>query len=208
MQVDPSPTLPPWKDPKKIGLAVFAAFIFQILILSALTAKGLFPRFASTRGRLEVTELHKTSWRHNNHFNLHFSVSKLPKDPDLVEKPLHPWMDSNSSSRWASKPEVFIHLKFLPDENLWVPIKFATKPPQEGKFIKGILKSHGDIIFGIEDFYFREGNGHLYQEALAAKRLVAEIFLAPDGSCQMKTLVILDKAHSQKDAVKNPVSNK
>ncbi|MFZ9861555.1 MAG: GDYXXLXY domain-containing protein [Gemmataceae bacterium] len=188
---------PPWKDPKKLGLGLFAAFLFQLLILSGLCAKGLVPRFMSTRIKVRVTELKESNWRKSNHLRLDFEFSKPPKDNALLSenarlffKEVETSKQNNSEDFNISEP-IFISLKFLKNEDVWVPFNFSLEKPKDGKFIVGkALRHQKQILFGIEDFYFREGNEELYKQAVVGKKLVAEIFLAPNGQCQIKTLVI------------------
>ncbi|MEN9672358.1 MAG: hypothetical protein RL553_623, partial [Planctomycetota bacterium] len=57
---------------------------------------------------------------------------------------------------------------------------------------RGKLNSNNRIEFGIEAFYLQEGKGQIYEQAIREKKLVAEVYLAPDGSAQMKKVHIIN----------------
>lgn len=59
------------------------------------------------------------------------------------------------------------------------------------------MNSNNQITFGIEAFYLQEGKGQIYEQAIREKKLVAEVYLAPDGSAQMKQVHIIDKSKAE-----------
>ncbi len=194
MQTENPLTLPPWKDPAKVGLVVFTAFIFQLIVLTGMTAKGLVPRFNSDRVRFEVVPVDPRDMMRGEYIILGYEFSRLPNDPTMLDSTLLTYMGgfTNNNPGKQKNNNVYISLKLIPLENIWKPTYFAINPPEKGRYIKGKIESRGSIKFGIEALYVQEGKGILYEQAVRDRKLVAEVYLAPDGSAQMKTVHILD----------------
>ena len=88
--------------------------------------------------------------------------------------------------------DVYVTLKFNIKEDIYKGIFFASTPPTKGRYLRGKLNSNNQITFGIESFYLQEGKGKIYEQAIREKKLVAEVYLAPDGSAQMKQVHIIN----------------
>ncbi len=184
------PILPPWKDPAKIGLAIFTAFVFQLVILAGLSGKGLVPRITSDRVRFEVIPVDPRDLLRGEYIILGYEFSRLPEDVSLLDETLRSHKINQNSNQ--KNIHVYVTLKFDLQQDLYKGIFFASTPPTKGRYLKGKLISNNRIEFGIESFYLQEGKGLIYEQAIRKKKLVAEVYLAPDGSAQMKQVHIVN----------------
>jgi len=186
-----TPILPPWKDPAKIGLAIFTAFTFQLVILAGLSGKGLVPRITSDRVRFEVVPVDPRDMMRGEFIILGYEFSRLPDDMSLLDETIKSYKTKNIVSNQKSI-DVYVTLKFNIKEDIYKGIFFASTPPTKGRYLRGKLNSGNRIEFGIESFYLQEGKGKIYEQAIREKKLVAEVYLAPDGSAQMKQVHIIN----------------
>ena len=186
------PILPPWKDPAKIGLAIFTAFVFQLVILSGLSGKGLVPRITSDRVRFEVIPVDPRDMMRGEYITLGYEFSRLPEDVELIDERIKSYKTNTNFNQKTI--DVYVTLKFNLKEDVYKGIFFGSTPPTKGRYLRGKLISNNRIEFGIEAFYLQEGKGQIYEQAIREKKLVAEVYLAPDGSAQMKQVHILDNS--------------
>ena len=184
--------LPPWKDPAKIGLAIFTAFVFQLVILSGLSGKGLVPRITSDRVRFEVIPVDPRDMMRGEYIILGYEFSRLPADVELLDERIKSYKTNTDFNQKSI--DVYVTLKFNLKEDVYKGIFFGSTPPTKGRYLRGKLISNNRIEFGIESFYLQEGKGRIYEQAIREKKLVAEVYLAPDGSAQMKQVHILDNS--------------
>lgn len=183
--------LPPWKDPAKIGLAIFTAFVFQLIILAGLSGKGLVPRITSDRVRFEVVPVDPRNMMRGEYIILGYEFSRLTDDVLLLDETIKSYKINQHSNQ--KNIDVYVTLKFNIKEDIYKGIFFASTPPAKGRYLRGKLNSNNQITFGIESFYVQEGKGKIYEQAIREKKLVAEVYLAPDGSAQMKQVHVVDK---------------
>ena len=184
------PILPPWKDPAKIGLAIFTAFVFQLVILSGLSGKGLVPRITSDRVRFEVIPVDPRDMMRGEYITLGYEFSRLPEDVELIDERIKSYKTKTNFNQKSI--DVYVTLKFNLKEDIYKGIFFGSTPPTKGRYLRGKLNSNNRIEFGIEAFYLQEGKGQIYEQAIREKKLVAEVYLAPDGSAQMKKVHIIN----------------
>jgi len=184
--------LPPWKDPAKIGLAIFTAFVFQLVILSGLSGKGLVPRITSDRVRFEVIPVDPRDMMRGEYIILGYEFSRLPADVELLDERIKSYKTNTDFNQKSI--DVYVTLKFNLKEDVYKGIFFGSTPPTKGRYLRGKLISNNRIEFGIESFYLQEGKGRIYEQAIREKKLIAEVYLAPDGSAQMKQVHILDNS--------------
>ena len=184
------PILPPWKDPAKIGLAIFTAFVFQLVILSGLSGKGLVPRITSDRVRFEVIPVDPRDMMRGEYITLGYEFSRLPEDVELIDERIKSYKTKTNFNQKSI--DVYVTLKFNLKEDIYKGIFFGSTPPTKGRYLRGKLNSNNRIEFGIEAFYLQEGKGQIYEKAIREKKLVAEVYLAPDGSAQMKKVHIIN----------------
>ncbi|MEI6684763.1 MAG: GDYXXLXY domain-containing protein [Planctomycetota bacterium] len=184
--------LPPWKDPAKIGLAIFTAFVFQLVILSGLSGKGLVPRITSDRVRFEVIPVDPRDMMRGEYIILGYEFSRLPADVELLDERIKSYKTNTDFNQKSI--DVYVTLKFNLKEDVYKGIFFGSTPPTKGRYLRGKLISNNRIEFGIESFYLQEGKSRNYEQAIKEKKLVAEVYLAPDGSAQMKQVHILDNS--------------
>lgn len=185
-----TPILPPWKDPAKIGLAIFTAFVFQLVILSGLSGKGLVPRITSDRVRFEVIPVDPRDMMRGEYITLGYEFSRLPEDVELIDERIKSYKTKTNFNQKSI--DVYVTLKFNLKEDIYKGIFFGNTPPTKGRYLRGKLNSNNRIEFGIEAFYLQEGKGQIYEKAIREKKLVAEVYLAPDGSAQMKKVHIIN----------------
>ena len=185
-----TPILPPWKDPAKIGLAIFTAFVFQLVILSGLSGKGLVPRITSDRVRFEVIPVDPRDMMRGEYIILGYEFSRLPEDVTLIDERIKSYKTMTNFNQKSI--DVYVTLKFNLKEDIYKGVFFGSTPPTKGRYLRGKLNSNNRIEFGIEAFYLQEGKGRMYEEAIREKKLVAEVYLAPDGSAQMKKVHIIN----------------
>jgi uncharacterized membrane-anchored protein len=186
------PILPPWKDPAKIGLAIFTAFVFQLVILSGLSGKGLVPRITSDRVRFEVIPVDPRDMMRGDYITLGYEFSRLPEDVTLIDERIKSYKTKTNFNQKSI--DVYVTLKFNLKEDIYKGVFFGSTPPTKGRYLRGKLNSNNRIEFGIEAFYLQEGKGTIYEQAIREKKLVAEVYLAPNGSAQMKQVHILDNS--------------
>lgn len=186
------PILPPWKDPAKIGLAMFTAFVFQLIILAGLSGKGLVPRITSDRVRFNVVPVDPRDMMRGEYIVLGYEFSMLPNDDSMLDEKMKSYKNQNLAGD-VKNPMVYVSLKFNIKEDIYKGIFFSSSAPISGRYIKGKLKAYNRIEYGIESFYVQEGKGRMYEQAIGEKNLVAEVYLSPDGSAQMKQVHIVDK---------------
>ena len=184
------PILPPWKDPAKIGLAIFTAFVFQLVILSGLSGKGLVPRITSDRVRFQVFPVDPRDMMRGEYITLGYEFSRLPEDVELIDERIKSYKTKTNFNQKSI--DVYVTLKFNLKEDIYKGIFFGSTPPTKGRYLRGKLNSNNRIEFGIEAFYLQEGKGQIYEKAIREKKLVAEVYLAPDGSAQMKKVHIIN----------------
>jgi uncharacterized membrane-anchored protein len=187
-----TPILPPWKDPAKIGLAIFTAFVFQLVILSGLSGKGLVPRITSDRVRFEVVPVDPRDVMRGDYITLGYEFSRLPEDVTLIDERIKSYKTKTNFNQKSI--DVYVTLKFNLKEDIYKGVFFGSTPPTKGRYLRGKLNSNNRIEFGIEAFYLQEGKGTIYEQAIREKKLVAEVYLAPNGSAQMKQVHILDNS--------------
>ena len=185
-----TPILPPWKDPAKIGLAIFTAFVFQLVILSGLSGKGLVPRITSDRVRFEVVPVDPRDMMRGEYITLGYEFSRLPEDVTLIDERIKSYKTKTNFNQKSI--DVYVTLKFNLKEDIYKGVFFGSTPPTKGRYLRGKLNSNNRIEFGIEAFYLQEGKGTIYEQAIREKKLVAELYLSPDGFAQMKKVHILD----------------
>ena len=185
-----TPILPPWKDPAKIGLAIFTAFVFQLVILSGLSGKGRVPRITSDRVRFEVIPVDPRDMMRGEYITLGYEFSRLPEDVELIDERIKSYKTKTNFNQKSI--DVYVTLKFNLKEDIYKGIFFGSTPPTKGRYLRGKLNSNNRIEFGIEAFYLQEGKGQIYEKAIREKKLVAEVYLAPDGSAQMKKVHIIN----------------
>jgi uncharacterized membrane-anchored protein len=185
-----TPILPPWKDPAKIGLAIFTAFVFQLVILSGLSGKGLVPRITSDRVRFEVIPVDPRDMMRGDYITLGYEFSRLPEDVTLIDERIKSYKTKTNFNQKSI--DVYVTLKFNLKEDIYKGVFFGSTPPTKGRYLRGKLNSNNRIEFGIEAFYLQEGKGTIYEQAIREKKLVAEVYLAPDGSAQMKKVHIIN----------------
>ena len=185
-----TPILPPWKDHAKIGLAIFTAFVFQLVILSGLSGKGLVPRITSDRVRFEVIPVDPRDMMRGEYITLGYEFSRLPEDVELIDERIKSYKTKTNFNQKSI--DVYVTLKFNLKEDIYKGIFFGSTPPTKGRYLRGKLNSNNRIEFGIEAFYLQEGKGQIYEKAIREKKLVAEVYLAPDGSAQMKKVHIIN----------------
>ena len=185
-----TPILPPWKDSAKIGLAIFTAFVFQLVILSGLSGKGLVPRITSDRVRFEVIPVDPRDMMRGEYITLGYEFSRLPEDVTLFDERIKFYKTKTNFNQKSI--DVYVTLKFNLKEDIYKGIFFGSTPPTKGRYLRGKLNSNNRIEFGIEAFYLQEGKGQIYEQAIREKKLVAEVYLAPDGSAQMKKVHIIN----------------
>jgi len=187
-----TPILPPWKDPAKIGLAIFTAFVFQLVILSGLSGKGLVPRITSDRVRFEVVPVDPRDMMRGEYIILGYEFSRLPEDIALLDEKIKSYKTNINVNQKSI--DVYVALKFNLKEDVYKGIFFGSTPPTKGRYLRGKLNPSNRIEFGIESFYLQQGKGRIYEQAIREKKLVAEVYLSPDGSAQMKQVHILDNS--------------
>ena len=147
-----TPILPPWKDPAKIGLAIFTAFVFQLVILSGLSGKGLVPRITSDRVRFEVIPVDPRDMMRGDYITLGYEFSRLPEDVTLIDERIKSYKTKTNFNQKSI--DVYVTLKFNLKEDIYKGVFFGSTPPTKGRYLRGKLNSSNRIEFGIESKTF------------------------------------------------------
>ena len=112
--------------------------------------------------------------------------------PVAIQRLNDEWAELNGKDRRALGNESYLT---LPDDTtVYVPLKVdakglasgdgvTLKRPESGPYLKGFAGSRrfGQIRFGIEAFYVKEGTGNTWEKLRNQGLLVAEIGVLPDG---------------------------
>ena len=119
--------LPPWKDPAKIGLAIFTAFVFQLVILSGLSGKGLVPRITSDRVRFQVFPVDPRDMMRGEYITLGYEFSRLPEDVELIDERIKSYKTKTNFNQKSI--DVYVTLKFNLKDDIYKGIFFGSTPP-------------------------------------------------------------------------------
>lgn len=74
--------------------------------------------------------------------------------------------------------------------NHWHAGQVTTTRPAGGVFLQGRLTGGWTVECGIESYFVQEGKGRMYEDAIRAGRLYAEIAVNSDGQAVLKGLKI------------------
>jgi uncharacterized membrane protein/uncharacterized membrane-anchored protein len=125
--------------------------------------------------------------------------------PVAVKRLNDEWAELNGKDRRALGNESYLT---LPDDTtVYVPLKVdakglasgdgvTLKRPESGPYLKGFAGSRrfGQIRFGIEAFYVKEGTGNTWEKLRNQGLLVAEIGVLPDGRAGLVSLRKADES--------------
>lgn len=94
----------------------------------------------------------------------------------------------DSWDRQQQGKTVYALLKPEEDGKHWQLDRFSVERPAGGKFICGTITGWNSVEYGIESYYFQEGQGREYEEAARQRKLSAEVAIAPDGRAALRQL--------------------
>ena len=173
----PSPGAGPldWFDRNRRG-ALLAGLAFQVAVLLGMIVVSARPRLdpGSRTVLLRVVPVDPRDLLRGDYVILSYDVSRPPNVQGL---------DAGMT--------VYVGLAPEEDGRHFIASGTVTPgPPPPGLFLKGTVASYGRVTYGIESYYVQEGRGHDYDEAARARKLSAEVAIAPDGRPGLLGLVI------------------
>jgi uncharacterized membrane-anchored protein len=85
-----------------------------------------------------------------------------------------------------------VYVPLVPDSvpGHWRAEKATVVKPVSGLFLKGQMERYGSVKFGIESYYVQEDGGHLYEQAIRARKLSAELAVTSSGQAALRGLKI------------------
>ena len=92
---------------------------------------------------------------------------------------------------FKSKDKIYVSLNI--QDGYGIPSKLHKEPPEEGLFIKGIVKDAGNnmvaVEYGIENYFVPEGKGRNIEQA-RGRALDSKVLIDRFGSAGIKNLLI------------------
>ena len=89
----------------------------------------------------------------------------------------------------AARPGTTVYVPLRRAGDVWTGTEVEREPPDDGVFIRGRVAGAG-IRYGIETFYVEEGEGPRYEQAMAQRRLYADVVVDDNGEARLDDLDI------------------
>lgn len=164
-------------------LALAAAVVFQLSILVAMIAGRTVPYVGAKTVLLRVEPVDPRDIFRGDYVTLGYDVSRIP------------------NGKYEPGRSVYVALVPEADGRHNRVGEYLAEPPASGVFIRGTAQVYGRATYGIESFYFQEGTGHDYENAVRNRRLWAEIALENQAHRHSSA-----SSSSERRRAKNPVT--
>lgn len=168
---------------RKVLLITVAA---QLVILVGMIALRAIPLITGQTVLVRVVPVDPRDLFRGDYVTLSYDFSRVPREgiEGLSEKERGSW-----SSKWEGRT---VYVPLIPDSTaVHMRAGRATVvKPATGLFLKGHMKRHGSLEFGIEAYYVQEGTGLRYEQAIRDRQLTAELAVTSGGQAALRGLRI------------------
>ena len=176
------------------GRAVLCAIGLQLAIVGGMIVRYSAPIFFGERILLRTVPVDPRDLFRGDYVILSYPLSRVPLEgiegiPQAQSWPSQRWRRED----WLQDRTVYAWLEPEPDGKHYRARKVSIHRPPTGKFLKGRFTEPygmGQLRFGIEAYYLKEGTGHEYEQARNNRSLSAEVALAPWGQATLVGLKI------------------
>jgi uncharacterized membrane-anchored protein len=167
---------------RKVLLVTVAA---QLVILVGMIALRAVPLMTGQTVLVRVVPVDPRDLFRGDYVTLSYDFSRVPREgiEGLSEKERGSWSKSEGRT---------VYVPLVPDTN-GVHLraeKVTVVKPAAGPFLKGHMKRHGSLEFGIEAYYVQEGAGLRYEQAIRDRQLTAELAVTSGGQAALRGLRI------------------
>jgi uncharacterized membrane-anchored protein len=167
---------------RKVLLVTVAA---QLLILVGMIAMRAVPLVTGQTVLVRVVPVDPRDLFRGDYVILSYEFSRVP--PQGVEG--LSVIERGKLPKWEGRT---VYVPLVRDTNgvHWRAEKVTVVKPASGPFLKGHMRSHGSLEFGIEAYYVQEGTGRVYEQAIRDRRLSAELAVTSSGQAALRALRI------------------
>ncbi len=167
---------------QKVLLITVAA---QLVILVGMIALRAIPLITGQTVLVRVVPVDPRDLFRGDYVILSYDFSRVPREgiEGLPEKERGSWSKSEGRT---------VYVPLVPDSTgVHMRAEKATVvKPATGLFLKGHMKRHGSLEFGIEAYYVQEGTGLRYEQAIRDRHLTAELAVTSGGQAALRGLRI------------------
>jgi uncharacterized membrane-anchored protein len=167
---------------QKILLVTAAA---QLLILVGMIALRAVPLVTGQTVLVRVVPVDPRDLFRGDYVILSYDFSRIP--PQGIEGLSE--SERGKRTKWEGRT---VYVPLVRDTNgvHWRAEKATVVKPAAGPFLKGHMRSHGALEFGIEAYYVQEGTGRVYEQAIRDRHLSAELAVTSSGQAALRALRI------------------
>ncbi|HLJ10926.1 MAG TPA: GDYXXLXY domain-containing protein [Planctomycetaceae bacterium] len=173
-------------------LVIFLSVMLQAAVLVGMIVFHALPYLVGDRILLRVIPIDPRDLFRGDYVILSYEITRVPPEGiDGIPQRGNWWSRRVNRDDWLHERRVFVGLEPEADGQHWHATSYSTRRPVSGKFICG--KNTGNwttpLEFGIEAYYVEEGKGRNIESMRNAKKLSAEVALAPWGQAKLVRLV-------------------
>ena len=171
---------------------LLAGAAFQLVVLVCMIALYALPLFVGETIRLKVEPRDPRDLWRGDYVTVSYEISRVPQGgiegkPDAGRRS---WSYDYYREAWLDQRIVYVTLEPDAAGKYWHATKASIHKPTSGRFIRGKYVRDwrgGRIDYGIEAYFVQEGRGRKLEDA---RRLSAEVALAPWGKATLRDLII------------------
>lgn len=169
-----------WFRGHRVSILISTA-IAQIGLLGGMILVESLPLMIGERIVLQVTPVDPRDFFRGDYVILNYNFNNMSVTNGEVQT--SPWDRSQSREDQA----IYVALVKDGDGNHWSATDATLTRPTTGKFLKGRITSdyRQPLKFGIEAYYVQEGQGKVLEDIRNARKLNAEIAVAPWGQAKL-----------------------
>ena len=157
-------------------IVVIAAALFQVGVLSAMTGITTIRHWNA-----EVHYLRTAPVDPRDLFRGHYVILSYPFS--------QAWRADGGGLPSDYSGPIFVPLTKAKDGKLGEAGKLLLHPPAEGPYLQGTAQ-HGNMRFGIEQYFVQEGKGLQFEDAARRRNLIAKVSVPRDGHAMVVDLEI------------------
>jgi uncharacterized membrane-anchored protein len=157
----------------------------QLVILVGMIALRAMPLVTGQTVLVRVVPVDPRDLFRGDYVILSYEFSRVPAE--AVEGLSS--AERGKRSKWEGRT---VYVPLVPDSNRvhWRAEKVTVVKPAASLFLKGQMRSHGSVEFGIEAYYLQEGTGRVYEQAIRDRKLSAELAVTSSGQAALRALRI------------------